>query len=321
MARRVARAVVRIGHKRGATKKEIVSALETGIVESGLRNLRYGDRDSEGWRQERKQFYKNPTNLKASINRYYDETKVAGRGRGMTAGQLSQRVQRSAFPERYDQQRGRARRLYRQLSDGKGSSGGSSRGRTRTIPGVDRSGDRKAAIASYLLGSSMPGVEQGGVDDSQALLNSVIAVAQAKDTPARKVRVDDRQDTGGKRGKVRISPTADRPGAHTKRGTIRFAKKVAGRYGHPLTVGTGTNHSRTTTSGNVSEHWSGHAVDIPLSGAALTRAGRAALIAAGMPKAQARKAKGGIYNVGNHQIIFNTTQGGNHWNHLHISTH
>lgn len=123
------------------------------------------------------------------------------------------------------------------------------------------------------------------------------------------------------RGKVRIAAGADRAGVPTRKSAIRFAEKVAGVYGHPLTVGTGTNHSQMTTTGSVSEHWSGHAVDIPLAGRSLTRAGHAALIAAGMPRAQARRAKGGIYNVGNHQIIFNTTLGGNHWDHLHVSTH
>jgi hypothetical protein len=44
--------------------------------------------------------------------------------------------------------------------------------------------------------------------------------------------------------------------------------------------------------------------------------GRAALIAAGWSRKKARKAKGGIYNVGNHQIIFNAED---HWDHLHVS--
>jgi hypothetical protein len=46
--------------------------------------------------------------------------------------------------------------------------------------------------------------------------------------------------------------------------------------------------------------------------------GHAALIAAGMPAAQARRIKGGLFNVGGYQVIFNTTEGGNHYNHLHV---
>lgn len=128
-----------------------------------------------------------------------------------------------------------------------------------------------------------------------------------------------RQLGGGRRGKVTIAPGADRAGASTNRGVIRFARRVAGIYGRPLKIGTGTNHSRLTVNGNVSDHWSGNAVDIPLTGKALLRAGRAALIAAGMPRRQALRQTGGLYNVNGHQVIFLTNEGGNHFNHLHIS--
>ena len=50
----------------------------------------------------------------------------------------------------------------------------------------------------------------------------------------------------------------------------------------------------------------------------LVRLGRKALIAAGMPKAQARKQTGGLYNVNGFQIIFATNEGGNHYDHLHV---
>jgi hypothetical protein len=120
-------------------------------------------------------------------------------------------------------------------------------------------------------------------------------------------------------GRVKLAPGADRAGVATRKNVLRFARKVAGVFGQPLTIGTGTNHSEYTVNGNVSDHWQGNAVDIPASGKRLTKLGQAALVAAGMDPKQARKAKGGIYNVGGHQVIFNTTEGGNHWNHLHIS--
>jgi hypothetical protein len=120
-------------------------------------------------------------------------------------------------------------------------------------------------------------------------------------------------------GKVAVAPTADRAGVHTKPYVVRFAQKVSALAGQPVEIGTGTNHSRMTTSGNVSDHWSGDAADIPAAGKRLTRLGQAALVAAGMNPRQARKARGGIYNVNGAQIIFNTTEGGNHWNHLHVN--
>jgi hypothetical protein len=99
---------------------------------------------------------------------------------------------------------------------------------------------------------------------------------------------------------------------------LNFARQLAGIYGKPITLGTGTNHSRMTTSGNVSAHWGGHALDLPASGSQLIAMGRAALIAAGMPRAQAMKQTGGLFNVGNHQVIFATRVGGNHFNHVHV---
>lgn len=115
-----------------------------------------------------------------------------------------------------------------------------------------------------------------------------------------------------------IGKPIDRPGMPTGQKIIDFARRVAGVWGFPITLGTGTSHDRLTTSGNVSAHWSGNALDLPATGEKLTQMGQAALIAAGVPADQARRIRGGLHNVGGYQIIFNTTEGGNHWNHLHI---
>jgi len=117
---RIAGRIVKIGRGRGATRKEILSALETGLVESGLRNLNYGDADSKGWRQERQQFYSNPTNVRASINRYFDETAKAGRGKGITAGELAARVQRPRedLRGRYHERKAEAKTLLGHLTRG-----------------------------------------------------------------------------------------------------------------------------------------------------------------------------------------------------------
>lgn len=123
---------------------------------------------------------------------------------------------------------------------------------------------------------------------------------------------------GGRLGKVSVAPGADRAGVHTNRAVLRFAREVAGIAGMPVTIGTGTNHSQMTVNGNVSQHWTGDAADIPAAGRRLIRLGQAALIAAGMPKKKARQQRGGLYNVGGRQIIFATNEGGNHFDHLHI---
>lgn len=119
---------------------------------------------------------------------------------------------------------------------------------------------------------------------------------------------------------VTLADGADRPGVHTQEGVLQFVGTLGASVGKRLTIGTGTNHNQMTTSGNVSDHWRGDAGDIPATGDFLTKLGYNALIQAGMPKAQALKAarKGGLFNIGGYQIIFKTTIGGNHWNHLHV---
>jgi hypothetical protein len=37
-----------------------------------------------------------------------------------------------------------------------------------------------------------------------------------------------------------------------------------------------------------------------------------------MSPKEARKQRGGLFNIGGYQIIFNTNEGGNHYNHLHV---
>jgi hypothetical protein len=119
---------------------------------------------------------------------------------------------------------------------------------------------------------------------------------------------------------VSVAAGANRPGAPINPAVTSFVRGVAGLYGQPLTIGTGTNHNRLTINGTESDHWTGNGADIPLSGRALIRAGQDALIQAGMSPAKARKQTGGGYNVGGWQVIFNTNAPGwgNHLTHLHV---
>jgi hypothetical protein len=121
-------------------------------------------------------------------------------------------------------------------------------------------------------------------------------------------------------GSVRISPNADRADVRTKQAVILFVRKIAGVYGKPLEIGTGSNHHQFVAGeGNtVSDHWYGEAADVPASGAALTRLGQAALIAAGADPKWAHRQTGGVFNINGYNILFNTHVGGNHFNHLHV---
>jgi hypothetical protein len=154
--RRIRDRIVSIGSRRGATKKEIKAALETGLVESNLQNLPGGDADSAGWRQERASIYKDPTNLDASIERFFDETKAV-RDKYANSGDLAAAVQRPAaqYRGRYAQRSGEAEELL----GGAGASASSSRARggspryrttTTTTPGVDNRAARAALVQSFL---------------------------------------------------------------------------------------------------------------------------------------------------------------------------
>jgi hypothetical protein len=128
------------------------------------------------------------------------------------------------------------------------------------------------------------------------------------------------RSSSGRVGRVNVAPGANRPGAPINPAVTSFVRGVAGLYGRPLTIGTGTNHNRLTINGTESDHWTGNGADVPLTGRALIRAGQDALIQAGMSPAKARKQTGGGYNVGAWQVIFNTDAPGwgNHLTHLHV---
>lgn len=132
---------------------------------------------------------------------------------------------------------------------------------------------------------------------------------------------------GGGSGSFKIS--GGNP-SRLNRPLVSFANKVADQYGGKFVGLDGSTHSKYTTTGNISDHWAGNATDIfTVNGKSLKQnqgmllqVGRAALIAAGMDPAKARKAPFGLYNVGGHQIIFGTNSkalGGDHTDHLHIS--
>jgi hypothetical protein len=100
----VAAAICGVLGQLGAPPKVQLAAFEAAIVESGVHNLPYGDRDSLGVYQQRpSQGWGSPAQI---MNPTYAATQfitraIAANG-GQSAGQLAQDVQRSAFPDRYD---------------------------------------------------------------------------------------------------------------------------------------------------------------------------------------------------------------------------
>jgi murein DD-endopeptidase MepM/ murein hydrolase activator NlpD len=135
----------------------------------------------------------------------------------------------------------------------------------------------------------------------------------------------------GVAGRVEIAPGANVPGRPITPETLAFLATVAGLYGRPLIVTTGTNHPRYTIDGNNSDHYDGHAADIgmvanggsddsPIGDAIAT----ACLVAAGdQPALAAREARqGGLWTREHNglriQCIWRTDAGGNHHTHVHL---
>lgn len=110
----VGRAICRVLDRHDAPPKVRLAAFEAAIVESGVHNLDHGDRDSLGAFQQRPSMgWGTPAQI---LDPEYAATQFVTRAiradqDWMSAGQLAQAVQRSAFPERYDQRASQAASL------------------------------------------------------------------------------------------------------------------------------------------------------------------------------------------------------------------
>lgn len=144
--RKVAQTVINVGKRRGATAKEIKAAIQTILVESNARHLNYGDRDSVGAFQQRPSQGWGPAgeSVAKDAAQFFAAARKANKSGG-SAGKLAQAVQRSAFPERYDQRSGDAEAILAAL-------GGATGGSASTADGeLDRQ-----AVAAYLLNRNKP---------------------------------------------------------------------------------------------------------------------------------------------------------------------
>jgi hypothetical protein len=75
---------------------------------------------------------------------------------------------------------------------------------------------------------------------------------------------------------VRVAGGANLPGHPLAPETLGFLQRVAVLYGRPLVVTTGTNHSRYTVDGRVSDHADGHAADLGMAATAAATTRRSA---------------------------------------------
>lgn len=116
----VVKTILSIGSGMGMSQKQLIAGLAGGLVESGLRNVNYGDRDSLGVFQQRpSQGWGSPTQVRDveyASRKFFSELKRVWDD-GRSIGANVQAVQRSAFPDRYDQRLGEARKIFQQFGN------------------------------------------------------------------------------------------------------------------------------------------------------------------------------------------------------------
>lgn len=313
-------------------KKALLEALG---VEANYSDPNFGDRDSLGSLQQRAGWgsAKSRLNVTDSAERFLEKAIPIANG-AANSGELAQAVQLSGFPKKYGQRSGEASSLLRALHD-RGGFGGAGADLSQQ-PGATTT---TQTVKTPTTPSSSPLAAPGFSAANEVALPQTFQQMSSGGGPAPPSQVTTTTSTdpaaapaalGSPRsglGKYVLAPNANRGGVGLAGDLTHFLAQVSGRYGRALVVGTGTNHNRMTVDGNVSDHWDGHAADIPVpvDSAKGDRIATAALIAAGVSPAQARSdaRKGGLYTVTTPagrrvQVIWKTDQGGNHHNHVHV---
>ncbi|MCA0144395.1 hypothetical protein [Blastococcus sp. LR1] len=114
--------IAQVGRDRGLPERAVVIALATAQQESRLRNLDYGDRDSLGLFQQRpSQGWGTPEQVQDPVyaaNQFYDRLITIPAWEAGRLTVIADGVQRSAFPELYQQWEPMAQQLTTALAAG-----------------------------------------------------------------------------------------------------------------------------------------------------------------------------------------------------------
>lgn len=113
----VAKEIYKITQERKVSARVLLATFETAWVESHVNNLNCGDSDSLGVFQQRPSqgwgTKAQVTNVNYATNKFLDQAIAQDKklGSSVTAGELAQKVQRSAYPDRYDEAKSKAQSI------------------------------------------------------------------------------------------------------------------------------------------------------------------------------------------------------------------
>ena len=152
-----AQTITQVAVRRGLPRRAAVIAVSTAIVESQLRNVAYGDRDSLGLFQQRPSqnwgLPRDILNPALAAGKFYDALVALPRWPRLPPGVAAQAVQRSAFPQRYAPNERAAADLVARYWVGPDEPGGTGGGGTATAAERER-----AALATLAC------PDQGGAE-------------------------------------------------------------------------------------------------------------------------------------------------------------
>lgn len=249
----VARKLIRVGKRMGRSKKDILTALVTGLTEASLTNPSSGDGTSVGWRQEIDSYgsVKSRRNIAQSAQRFYRELN----GVHGSIGTRAQAVQRSAFPGRYAEHIGEAKAIYRQLA-----------GQANTAQGKEAKGNLAAKAAtqvgltgaqklSFVQSLDLTGESEFSAQpflDYAAAKKTATAITATTKKSAKSKSLSPKGNASQK-GVGKIKPAKV---AHVAGKAIKLGTKGADKFGLSVTSTTGGTH----VSG--SYHYQRRAIDV-----------------------------------------------------------
>lgn len=152
----------------GSSDKVQLALFEAGLVESNFTNhLTATDHDSLGYLQQRpSQGWPDPTNITTATRSFVSRAMTNEKKYpSYSAGRLAQSVQRSAYPDRYDQREKQARDLLAKVSGGSPpqnpTSGGA--GTTFGVESIPVAGDLVSAVRGLSNSAKLIAADAGKV--------------------------------------------------------------------------------------------------------------------------------------------------------------